>query len=402
MVLIQESFDSFHEMEQSISDLCTSIHNSLREEDTFILRDEISIASIDPYWVYSGPDDDSQDDSQDGSQEGDDENRNEQLVVESSHLGSSGFFASSTSRERQYAEKFMQVFRFILSKNYQFKEIIFEQDYNLEITDEHIKLMRGHYNQLNSFCLYDFDSGISSSVLSEFFQGRHSLTEITLRRCSQVDDDVVRAIADNCPNLQCLNITRVKNDVERGVSDESIVYLATKCPELKHIFLKRQGISDVAVNKLSECCPRLQEIDLVDCNEVTDQGIETLLSNCQLLTRISLGGGAPAKLTQRSLKAIANSHIEYLELNSFADISLDNREQSRSIFKDFIMNAGALTYINMNFTCFDLGFTSIIYYNQQQPIKMSYSDTGPLSDAQILRAIDEEANNKPLSYPNPI
>ena len=81
MVPIQESFDSFHEMEQSISDLCTSIHNSLREEDTFILRDEISIASIDPYWRYSGPDDDSQDDSQDGSQEGDDENRNEQLVV---------------------------------------------------------------------------------------------------------------------------------------------------------------------------------------------------------------------------------------------------------------------------------------------------------------------------------
>jgi len=65
------------------------------------LRDEISIASIDPYWDYSGPDDD----SQDGSQEGDDESRNEQLVVESSHLGSSGFFASSTSRERQYAEK---------------------------------------------------------------------------------------------------------------------------------------------------------------------------------------------------------------------------------------------------------------------------------------------------------
>ena len=398
MVLTQESFDSFHEMEQRISDLCTSIHNSLREKDTFNLRYEISIESIDPYWDYSSPDDD----SQEGSQEGDDENRNEQLVEESSHLGSSGFFASSTSRERQYAEKFMQVFRFILSKNYQFKEIIFDHNNNLEITDEHIKLMHGHYNQLNSFCIYDFDDGISSSVLSEFFQGRHSLTQITLRRCSQVDDDVVRAIADNCPNLQYLNITGVKNVIGRVVSDESIVYLATKCRDLKYIYLKRQGISDVAVNKLSECCPRLQEINLVDCNGVTDQGIETLLSNCQLLTRISLGGGAPAKLTQRSLNAIANSHIEYLELDSFADISHDDREQSRGIFKDFIMNAGALTYIKMNFTCFNLGFTSIIHNNQQQPIEMCYSDTGTLSDAQILRAIEEEANNKPLSYPNPI
>lgn len=121
-----------------------------------------------------------------------------------------------------------------------------------------------------------------------------------------------------------------------------------------------------------------------------------------MLTRISLGGGAPAKLTQRSLNAIANSHIEYLELDSFADISHDDREQSRGIFKDFIMNAGALTYIKMNFTCFNLGFTSIIHYNQQQPIEMCYSDTGTLSDAHILRAIEEEANNKPLSYPNPI
>lgn len=382
------------EMEQRIFDLCTRIDNRLREKDTFVLRDEIRLESIDPYWDLDGPIGD--------SEESGDEDGIEQLVEEGTHLGSSGFFTSSTSRERQYAEKFMQVFRFILSKDYQFKEIIFNHNNDLEITDEHIKLMHGHYNQLNSFCLYDFDGGISSSVLSEFFQGRHSLTEITLRRCSQVDNDVVRAIADNCPNLQCLNITRVNDDVERGVSDESIVYLASKCRDLKYIYLKRQGISDVAVNKLSECCPGLQEIDLIDCNGVTDQGIERLLSNCQSLTRISLGGGTPAKLTQRTLKAIANSHIKYLKLDSFADISHDDREQSRSIFKDFIMNAGALTHIHMDYTYFELGFTSIIHQNQQQPIKMSISDNGILSIDQILRAIEEEANNKPLSYPNPI
>lgn len=48
----------------------------------------------------------------------------------------------------------------------------------------------------------------------------------------------------------------------------------------------------------------------------------------------------------------------------------------------------------MNFRHFELGFTSIIYYNKRQPIKMSYSDTETLNDAQIMREVDEEANNK--------
>ena len=108
-----------------------------------------------------------------------------------------------------------------------------------------------------------YDLNISSEVLSDFFQGRRSLTKIFLRRCSEVDDAVVRMIANHCPKLQSLNITREKDSARPcRVSDDAISYLAEKSPDLAFIYLKRRGVSDVAVNKLAEFCHMLKVIDL--------------------------------------------------------------------------------------------------------------------------------------------
>ena len=374
-------------MSQAIFRLCASIDRRLTDVDTFNLHERISISDLDPDWGYP---DDSDDDA----------DSNEQCVEDSAHVSHYGFFASRSRRGCSNADKLMQVFQFILSKNYPFKEIIFVDDPWMEITDAHIRLMRYHYAELESFCLYDLN--ISSEVLSDFFQGRRSLTEITLRRCSQVDDDVVRTIADHCPKLQSLNITREKDSVRPcRVSDEAISYLAEKSPDLALIYLKRRGVSDVAVNKLAEFCSMLKVIDLVDCNEITDEGIKALTTSCQSLTKISLGASEDnvAKLTRRSLEAIADSNIQILELGIFADIGSDQRNQSRQIFSEFIQKANTLIAINMNFEHYDLGFTSIIHFNKPQQIEISYSDEAPLDQDQILNIVSEEAENQSMPCP---
>ena len=376
-------------MSQAILSLCESIDRRLKNKDTFNLREIIRIEEIDPDWCFS---DDSDDDA----------DSNEQCVEDGAHVSHYGFFTSKSRRRRSNADKLMQVFRFILSKNYPFKEIIFVSDPWMEITGAHIRLMRDHYAELASFCLYDYDLDISSEVLSDFFQGRRSLTEIFLRRCSEVDDAVVRAIADHCPKLQSLNITREKDSARPcRVSDDAISYLAEKSPDLAFIYLKRRGVSDVAVNKLAEFCRMLKVIDLVDCNEITDEGIIALTTSCQALRKISLGASEDnvAKLTRRSLEAIADSNIQILGLGIFADIGSDQRNHSRQIFSEFIQKANTLIAINMNFEHYELGFTSIIHSYKPQQIEISYSDEGPLDHDQILEIVSQEAENQSMPYP---
>ena len=308
------SNNSVDENNNDVTALCQSIGSRLTGNDEFILQDVLP-RGYDSDDLQEGYDTDEQSTGIN--------NENHTVVAEYGQDGlrDNSFFtrSSQSSRESIIAQKFMQIFKFIVSQEYPFKSIIIDPYGDIEVTDEHIKQMVGHYPLLESFQLQDLN--ISSDVLSDVFQDKQSLTSITLSRSARVNDAVVQSIADNCPSLQYLNIKKDKyGDQISNVSDTAISYLVSKCPELKSLGLKRHAITDDAIESIARLT-KLEFINLSNCDLITDNGVENLLTSCRELNAIKLGvdSSNSSKLTQRSLMAIANSRISRLWLSSFAD-----------------------------------------------------------------------------------
>jgi F-box and leucine-rich repeat protein GRR1 len=70
----------------------------------------------------------------------------------------------------------------------------------------------------------------SSKAMSEVFRHMPNLCAVDLSHMRQVDDPVVKALAETCSGLQGLNVTMC-----RLVGDEAISLLADKCKNLRRV-----------------------------------------------------------------------------------------------------------------------------------------------------------------------
>ncbi|KAI8823486.1 uncharacterized protein EV422DRAFT_357421 [Fimicolochytrium jonesii] len=77
----------------------------------------------------------------------------------------------------------------------------------------------------------------------------------------------------------------------QSLRDDTIVaQIARQCPRLTHLCLRGKYVTDRALHALATWCPRLRALDLRYCPAVTSAGVLLLLTACQCLTDVRVGG----------------------------------------------------------------------------------------------------------------
>ncbi|XP_021732144.1 F-box/LRR-repeat protein 2-like [Chenopodium quinoa] len=101
----------------------------------------------------------------------------------------------------------------------------------------------------------------------------------------QGDADLVR-VADSFPKLEELYIEHEGLNAI-SVTDEGMDYMSSKLKRLRRIDLSNKAhISDKSLFSLSKNCPLLEQIEINDCNSVTEEGISFLVNNSHHLNML--------------------------------------------------------------------------------------------------------------------
>ena len=105
------------------------------------------------------------------------------------------------------------------------------------------------------------------------------LTSIDLRRCYNITDAGVSALARGCPQLTSINLRCCYKMTDAGVSA-----LAQGCPQLTSINLSGcRKMTDAGLSALARGCPQLTSINLGYCYNITSAGKNALRQGCPQL-----------------------------------------------------------------------------------------------------------------------
>lgn len=146
----------------------------------------------------------------------------------------------------------------------------------------------------------EYDKWITSGIIR-----MKNLRSLCL--CFDCTDSIVQIIGENCPNLQCLDITS-----SRSVTDRSVTWLLS-CVQLREIQLHRTSVSVVGFAQLIVGLTKLQDIGRCD-----DFGnvIKYLHQNFQNAGPFSLKRVQTRDLTTENLRLFVNicPKIEYISV----------------------------------------------------------------------------------------
>jgi hypothetical protein len=132
-------------------------------------------------------------------------------------------------------------------------------------TDAALALCAHHCPQLAELIMFNCH-GLTVAGVLHFLKPGSNLRSIHLDRCPKPADELVRAAAEHCPQLQAL-----------------LIY--------------DTDVSDAAVAVLAKQCTRIHTLSLVDCFGVTMTGVRALAEHCSELGTLSL----PTSLDGQSL-----------------------------------------------------------------------------------------------------
>jgi len=158
-----------------------------------------------------------------------------------------------------------------------------------EITDRDLELcsLAPNLLKLNLNSLKGFRTSITAKGLISVAQNCANLRELSIRRCSFVQDLGMVRIALNCKYLSILNLANCT-----GLTDTTLLAIAQNSNVLQSLDISRNdnytdnGITSLAEN-LSE---NLTEICISKCSKLTDDSIYALTSYCKKLDILSFGG----------------------------------------------------------------------------------------------------------------
>jgi hypothetical protein len=104
-----------------------------------------------------------------------------------------------------------------------------------------------------------------------------ALTSLSVQHCIDVSDAGLRAIAENCVNLERCKLNHLPQ-----VTDATLLTLGLHCHHLKYVDITSLGVTANALKCLAEGCPRLEELCAWDCSQV-GPGLEAVALNCPQL-----------------------------------------------------------------------------------------------------------------------
>ena len=139
----------------------------------------------------------------------------------------------------------------------------------------------------------------------------HDLLDLDLCKSLRLCDSSLYALAHGCPNLVKLNISGCS-----AFSDSALAYLTSCCRNLKNINLCGcvRAATDRALQAVAQNCSQLQYLNLGWCEGVTDKGVISLALGCPELKALDLCGCV--LITDESVIELANGcpHLRSLGL----------------------------------------------------------------------------------------
>lgn len=131
-------------------------------------------------------------------------------------------------------------------------------------------------------------------VLARSFR---SLTDVNFAKCKKIESSAIRSLVRANPQLQRLNLSFM------DITDAAFTALdqheladpheatSSRCAvgsSLRVIDLTHCKITDATLFALAKHCRRLEDVKLASCSEITDVGVEALLRACSYLRELDL------------------------------------------------------------------------------------------------------------------
>lgn len=154
---------------------------------------------------------------------------------------------------------------------------------------------------------------ISDDVLKTISDDDGSLTEIDLRRCTQVSPNSVAHIIRKCPNLRNILGWLEVSEVD-GVQTLTGTPLVTD--RVLDSFLRNTAFEGNSIAKT------VKSVVLQGCRRITDEGLTVLATECESATKLVLSG-CSIKLNGAVVAALKTRSLEHIDLSHCADIRDD-------------------------------------------------------------------------------
>uniref|UniRef100_A0A0A9ZEI6 F-box/LRR-repeat protein 7 n=1 Tax=Lygus hesperus TaxID=30085 RepID=A0A0A9ZEI6_LYGHE len=122
---------------------------------------------------------------------------------------------------------------------------------------------------------------------------------LDLEHNRMVSDKFMQSLVDGCPVLRHLNISGIENTelTERGLS------LLVNLPQITHLRMACIKVNDSLLKNLSKKL-KLKHLDIMGCQNVTDEGCIEILNNCPQLESLDLAGCV--QVTNETILAAVN------------------------------------------------------------------------------------------------
>ncbi|KAJ1965466.1 hypothetical protein GGI12_000737 [Dipsacomyces acuminosporus] len=129
---------------------------------------------------------------------------------------------------------------------------------------------------------------VSYHHLDQILHYCEHITHLNINLCQYLEDsEFERLFSENqavCQSLVMLDIG------ETMFAEHSIQKVLRMLPNIKTLGLGETYISDATLSVIAECFPELRSLDINQCTEVHNEGIDALLGACKKLQFIDVNG----------------------------------------------------------------------------------------------------------------
>jgi len=78
-------------------------------------------------------------------------------------------------------------------------------------------------------------------------------------------------------------VTNINLNECRGITDETLEFVAERCPQLQILAVNRCRITDVGISAINKNCPHLRKLSYQQCTDISDAALDAIATKCPLL-----------------------------------------------------------------------------------------------------------------------
>lgn len=173
-----------------------------------------------------------------------------------------------------------------------------------QLTDTSMLTIAAHSTHLLEIDLFGLQFLESPAVTALLTSCTH-LRELRLARCSRVNDSAFLALPTDPDSSYCFDSLRILDLTDCSeLGDKGVERIVQSCPRLRNLILaKCRQLTDRAVFAITKLGKNLHYIHLGHCSRITDTSVEALAKACSRIRYIDLA--CCSNLTDTSIHKLA-------------------------------------------------------------------------------------------------